>query len=347
MKAIILAGGVGKRLWPISNKNLPKQFLKFLDQESLFQKTIKRFETCKSINEIVVVTNKNFETITKEQIEEINFKKKIKILLEPDKRNTAPAILFAIKTLKEKKMIEEREKLLFLPSDHLIFPKDKFLSYIERLSSFEKNKIVIFGIRPHKIETGYGYVKLGKKESKDLDLYKVDAFVEKPSFEKAKKFFLSENYLWNSGMFLFTEKTFKNEIKKHSPNLFEFYELSYDKFLKNFSKIEKKSIDYALIEKTKNILVQILDISWSDVGSWDSLYEVMPKDENENVVRGNVVTLDTKKSLIFSKKKLISTMGLDNIILVETEDTIFLAKKQKSQKVKDILKKILKKNNQK
>jgi len=341
MKAIILAGGVGKRLWPISKESLPKQFLKFLDQESLFQKTIKRFEECKFIDEIVVVTNKSFEKITKEQIEEINFKKKTQIILEPEKRNTAPAILFAIKTLKENFSIDENTKLLFLPSDHLIFPKDKFLSYIERLNSVQKDEIVIFGVRPHKVETGYGYIKLTQRVSKDLELYKIDAFVEKPSFEKAKKFFLSENYLWNSGMFLFTEKTFKNEIKKHSPNLFEFYEFSYDKFLKKFSKIEKISIDYALIEKTRNILVQILDISWSDVGSWDSLYDVMPKDENENVVRGNVVTLDTKNSLIFSKKKLISTMGLEDIILVETEDSIFLAKKQKSQNVKDILKKLI------
>ena len=167
------------------------------------------------------------------------------------------------------------------------------------------------------------------------------------SFEKAKEYFLSEKYLWNAGMFLFTEKIFEKEIKNCSPDLYIYYEMSFEKLLKNFSLMPKISIDYALIEKTKNVLVQPIEVSFSDVGSWESVYDIMQKDENKNVLRGNVLTSDTKNSLIFAKKKVISTMGLENIIVVETDDVIFLAKRGKSQKVKEMLEKMLKTQNKK
>jgi len=345
MKIIILAGGAGKRLWPISSKEYPKQFLKIFDNESLFQKTILRFEKFDYLDEIVVVINEDHLKIIRDQIAEIGFEKKVKILIEPKRKNTAPAILFAIKSLKESKQIDEKTNLLILPSDHLIFPKEKFLSYLENLKKQVLDKIVIFGIRPSRIETGYGHIEIGKNiegQNKD-NLYEVKKFIEKPEFKIAKKLFLSEKYLWNAGMFLFTEKVIFNELKKCNLDLHKFYQMSFDKFLKNFSKIPKISIDYALIEKTKNISVCPIDVSWSDVGSWDSIYDVMQKDDNANVTKGNVLTLNTKNSLIFAKKKLISTMGLENIILVETDDAIFLAKKGESQKIKDLIDKMLKK----
>jgi len=342
MKIVILAGGSGKRLWPLSDKSLPKQFLKFLDHESLFQKTCKRFESFKDLDEIIVVTNKDYEKFAKKQIEEINFQKKIKILIEPHQRNTAGAILYSIKYLREKTTLKSDEKILILPSDHLIFPIDKFLSYLEKLDKLSLNEIVIFGVRPHKIETGYGYVKIGKKI--DDNLCQVESFIEKPNFETAQKLFFSEKYLWNAGIFLFTEKIFRDEIKKHAKELYKFYQLSFAKLLDLFNNIPKISIDYALMEKTKKIMVNILDISWSDVGSWDSLYDIMQKDENSNVTKGNVLTLNTKNSLIFAKKKLISTIGLENVLIVETENAIFLAKKGESQKVKQLIEKLQKKN---
>ena len=341
LKIIILAGGSGKRLWPISSKSYPKQFLKFLDEKSLFQKTLERFEGFKYLDEIVVVINKDHLKITKDQISEIGFTKKVKILTEPDRKNTAPAILFAIKSLKKMKDIDENTKLLILPSDHLIFPKEKFLSYLESFENQILNELIIFGIRPNRIETGYGHIKTGKKISDNL--FKVETFIEKPEFEIAKKLFLSEKYLWNAGIFLFTEKILIQEIKKCNPDLYKFYQMSFENFLDHFSKIDKISIDYALIEKTKNISVCPLDVSWSDVGSWDSIYDVMQKDKNANVTKGKVLTLNTKNSLIFAKKKLISTMGLENIILVETDDAIFLAKKGESQKVKKLIDKMLRK----
>jgi len=341
MKIIILAGGSGERLWPISDKNLPKQFLKFIDHESLFQKTVLRFENFKYLDETIIVINKNFDEITKKQLKEINFDKKNLILIEPEQKNTAGAILYSLKYLKEKKALDENEKILVLPSDHLIFPKEKFLSYLEYLNDKTLNDIVIFGVRPHKIETGYGYIKLAEK--KDENLYKIDSFIEKPSFEKARKFFISEKYLWNAGIFLFTAKVFERELKKHSQDLYKYYQYPFDEFIKKFSDIPNISIDYALLEKTINVLVNLLDLSWSDVGSWDSIYDIMEKDKNLNVTKGNVLTLNTKNSLIFAKKKLISTIGLENILIVETENAIFLAKKGESQKIKNLIEKLKKK----
>lgn len=341
MKIIILAGGSGKRLWPISDGNVPKQFLKFLDHESLFQKTLLRFENFKFLDEILIVINKNFEKITKKQLKEINFKKKSTILIEPAQKNTAGAILYSLKYLKEKLKIQEDEKILVLPSDHLIFPKEKFLSDLEYLNSKNFNEIVIFGVRPHKIETGYGYIKLSEKI--DDNLYNVDSFIEKPIFEDAKKFFISEKYLWNAGIFLFSLKVFEKELQEHSEELFEYYQLPFQGLKDKFDEIQSISIDYALLEKTKNVIVKLLDISWSDVGSWDSLYDVMEKDKDSNVTKGNVLTLDTKNSLIFAKKKLISTIGLENVLIVETKNAIFLAKKGESQKVKDLIEKLQKK----
>lgn len=345
MKVVILAGGSGKRLWPISDGSMPKQFLKFLDHESLFQKTLLRFDNFKYLDEIIVVINKNFEEITKEQIKEINFSKKVKILIEPIQKNTFGAILYTFKYLIEKANLKKDEKVLILPSDHLIFPKEKFLFYLENLNDKIIKDILIFGVRPHKIETGYGYIKLGKKV--DQDIYRVDSFIEKPSFEKAKSFFISEKYLWNAGIFLFTQRVFENELKNINFELYKYYQMPFDILEKKFNELESISIDYALLEKTKNILVEILDLSWSDVGSWDSLYEVMEKDSNLNVTKGNVLTLDTKNSLIFAKKKLISTIGLENILIVETDQAIFLAKKGESQKVKELIEKLQEKSSKK
>lgn len=339
MKIVILAGGSGTRLWPLSNEKTPKQFLKFIDKHSLFQKTCLRFKNFKSIDQIFVITNKNLEKITKKQIKEIGFDKKVKVILEPCKKNTIGAFLYAFKILKEKFSLKKKEKILFLPSDHLIFPNEKFLSYIEALKSIKTKKIIIFGIRPNKIETGFGYIKISEK--KDSKLYVLQDFIEKPCFEKAKEFFLSEKYLWNAGMFFLTEEIFSKELKKNCQDLYTIYENSFEVFLNNFSKIPSISIDYALIEKTKNILVNILDISWSDVGSFESLYDILQKDKNSNVTKGNILTLNTKNSLIFSKKKIISTIGLDNILLIETNDAIFLAKKGESQKIKELIEKSL------
>ena len=341
MKIIILAGGSGKRLWPISEDNLPKQFLKFLDHESLFQKTVLRFENFKYLDEIFIVVNKNYEEITKQQLKEINYNKKYTIIIEPDQRNTFGAILYAIKYLKENKKIDDNEKILILPSDHLIFPREKFLAYLENLNNKNFNEIVIFGIRPYKIETGYGYVKILEKVEDDI--YRVDSFIEKPSFKNAKKFFISEKYLWNAGIFLLTSKIFEQQIKKYASELYEFYNLSFSELNKKFCEMQSISIDYGLLEKSSEILVNPLELTWSDVGSWDSLYDIMDKDENLNVTKGDVLTLNTKNSLIFAKKKLISTIGLENILVVETDNAIFLAKKGHSQKVKLLIEKLQKK----
>jgi len=338
MKIVILAGGSGKRLWPLSSNDFPKQFLKIFDKESLLQKTCLRFKDWKFLTDIFVVINKKHKKIIKKQIKEINFQEKIRIIIEPEQKNTAGAILFTFKHLKEFYHLNEDEKILFLPSDHLIVQNEKFLANLEDLNSKSLNDIVIFGIQPKKPETGYGYIKYSDKY---LDtLFKVDSFVEKPSFDKAKEFISDGKHLWNAGIFLFTEKIFKREMQSYCSDMFDFYKLPYKKLIRNFFKARNISIDYALLEKTPNILVNILDVSWSDVGSWDSVFEAMEKDDNLNVLKGNVLSLDTRNSLIFGEKRVILTIGLKDILAIETPDKILIAKKGESQKLKKLLEKI-------
>jgi mannose-1-phosphate guanylyltransferase/mannose-6-phosphate isomerase len=338
MKIVILAGGVGSRLWPYSKSNFPKQFLKFSKDFSLLQETILRFKDASFVKEIIIVTNEKYFLLTKKQIEKIKINKTIDILVEPESKNTFPAIFLSLKYLEEKFSLNENEKILILPSDHIISPMDKFLKILEKLENKKTEKIITFGIRPTKPEPGYGYIKI--KEKKEDLLFEVSKFHEKPSIDKAKEYLMDKNFYWNLGIFLFSKKIFLEESKKYILNFSTNINLSYLDFLKNFENLENISIDKALLEKTKNISLCPLNISWSDVGSWDSIYDLLEKDHNNNALLGNVITVDTKNSLIISDKKLISLVGIEDIILIETEDTIFLTKKNSSSKTKELLEKL-------
>ena len=341
MLSAILVGGSGTRLFPFSRKNFPKQFLKIWDNESLFQKTVKRnLNTVNSINDIIIITNNDYQFHIKNQLKEILDKEfPLNIILEPIGRNTAPAIALAAKYALEKLNADENEVLFISPSDHLISPDDKFKEYVKKAEDLAKQGyIVTFGIRPNKPETGYGYIEKNGKLETEIEAYKVKQFHEKPDLETAKKYVLSGDYFWNSGMFAFSIKTILEEFKKYAPEIYNLLEnKTFEEVIITFSDMPDISIDYAVMEKTDKAVVLPLDIMWSDVGSWDSVYEVSEKDGNQNVKIGNVIDIDTKNSLIMGDKRLIATIGLEDLIIVETPDAIVIAKKGEGQKIKDLV----------
>lgn len=340
MHIVILAGGSGMRLWPVSRKDLPKQYLSFGDKLSLLQKTTNRFLRSPLTESISISTNADQAARVKEQLSEIDPEQKTGILVEPYSRNTAPAIAFALRSLEEHKNVKESDSILVLPSDHLIEPESVFLQYLEMIDPVVRNnQLVIFGIRPTKPETGFGYIQIGKKQ--DWLTYKVKRFVEKPNRHVAESYLASGDYYWNAGMFAFSAGLFWRKLEEHAPEIYAAMQGTTREIETRFAQIPDLSFDYAVLEKSENTLVCPLPVSWSDVGCWDSVYDTMNKDENQNVQIGNVVSIDTKNSLIFGGKRLISTVGLEDMLIVATEDATFISKKGESQKVKEIVQKLI------
>ncbi|MGC9120041.1 MAG: mannose-1-phosphate guanylyltransferase/mannose-6-phosphate isomerase, partial [Sulfurihydrogenibium sp.] len=337
MKAVILAGGSGTRLFPLSRKNFPKQFLSLDSSKSLFQKTVERcLKAVGNINDIIIITNNEYQFHVKNQLEDIGIKDFKNIILEPIGRNTAPAVALAVRYALDKLNVTENETLFISPSDHLISPEDRFVDYVKKADYFaKKGFIVTFGVNPTKPETGYGYIEADMPIE---EAYKVKQFHEKPDLKTAQKYIMAGNYYWNSGMFTFSIKTILEEFKKHSPDIFnQINEKTFEEVVISFTDMPDISIDYAVMEKTDKAVVLPLNIVWSDVGSWDSVYEVLDKDENENVKVGNVIDIDTKKSLIFGNERLIATVGVEDLMVIETPDVIVIAKKGEGQKIKDLV----------
>jgi mannose-1-phosphate guanylyltransferase/mannose-6-phosphate isomerase len=330
MKVIILAGGGGTRLWPLSTEDFPKQFLNLSGEHSLLQKTVLRFSKAPFVNEVLISTNPLYQPLVQKQLQAIGAD--CRILVEPCRRNTGPAIAFALKTLNA----APQEPILVLPSDHLIEPESVFLRHVEQIQETLSEQIVLFGIRPTKPETGFGYIRVGAPFN--AFTHRALAFVEKPNLEKAAAFLKSREYYWNAGMFAFTPEVFFQELREHTPIISTLFAGASYETMPNIS------IDYALIEKTKRLVVCPLPVEWSDVGSWDSVYEMMEKDQNQNALQGNVVAIDTKNSLILGGKKLISTIGLEDLLIVETSEAIFISKKGKSQQVKELVERLAKKD---
>lgn len=338
---VILSGGSGTRLWPYSRSLYPKQFLPLVSESTMLQDTIARlnqFDESVKIDAPVVVCNEDHRFMVAEQLRDMGSKSG-GILLEPFGRNTAPAIALAA--------LENPDAyLLILPADHVIKDIKAFeKSIVVARQQAQKDKLVTFGIVPTAAETGYGYVKNGVMIDKNV--FAVDKFVEKPDQVTAESYIQSGNYLWNSGMFLFKASRYIEELEKFNPEMIavcrkalkgKTVDLDFTRIdAEAFKLCPDDSIDYAVMEKTKDAVVVPLDADWNDLGSWSALWEVSSKDENDNVFKGDVLAEDTSGCYVQTDKKLIATIGLEDTVIVETDDAIMVAKKDRVQDVKTIV----------
>jgi mannose-1-phosphate guanylyltransferase len=347
MYAVIMAGGSGTRLWPKSRKDKPKQFHNLISSHTMLQETIERIKPIIPLKNILIVAGKSHLKSIREQLPEIPSQN---LFLEPVAKNTAPAIGFAAMALSK---IDPDATAAFLSADHFIAKKEEFskiLKISEEIANKE-NTTVTIGINPTYPETGYGYIQLGK-EFKEIDghnVFYVKEFKEKPDIKTAQKYVASWQYLWNSGMFIWKIKTLLDLFSKHQPKLYKqlqkiknaIGQKNQDQLIKaEYDKIDEDSIDYAILEKTKKIIVVPADIGWSDVGSWSSLKDVLSFGSNQNVVAGRHLGIDTTNCLIQGGSRLIATIGLDNFVIVDTDDVLLVCPKNKSQDVKKIIEKI-------
>jgi mannose-1-phosphate guanylyltransferase/mannose-6-phosphate isomerase len=335
MKSIILAGGSGSRLWPLSRDMYPKQLLALDKSESLLQQTFSRLNTIMSASDIITITNvKHYQDI-KLQLNKIDSGNIV--IAEPQGKNTAPAIACSLEYLRQNS--NNDDVVLIAPSDHLIKDIEAFNKSVKEAEILaNEGYIVTFGIKPLSPETGFGYIKTDKKLSVG---YRVEQFVEKPNYEKANKYSKEEDYYWNSGIFMGKVSVFLDEFKKYVPDIYSNLNLlNFSKSLKiDFGVYEVMptiSVDYAVMEKSDKIALVELQSDWRDLGSWQSLYSVKAKDENGNVTSGKVLTNNVKNSFIYSQKEVVAVSDLEDVVIVETEDAIMACKMDKSQNVKKL-----------
>ena len=343
MYGIILAGGSGSRLWPLSRELYPKQLLNIMSDKSLLQSTFERLTHCMDKSNILSITNTKHASNVKMQIQELT--ENPIVLSEPVAKNTAPAIALAAKYILQK--TNEDPIILVVPSDHLIKDNEKFLATVKKGEKLaQEGYIVTFGIQPDYPETGYGYINTLKQ----LEVgYKVKEFVEKPDFETAKSYLKAGTYYWNSGIFMFKASVMMKEFAKLAPEIAKItnsvdFINSKDIPFVEFDKMPSISIDYAIMEKSDKIALLKLESDWNDLGSWKSIYDVSNKDENNNVFVGHVIDEGSKNSFVYASSKLVTTIGLEDTIIIETEDAILACKKDKTQDVKRIYETLKKQN---
>ncbi len=345
---VIMAGGVGSRFWPLSRTSKPKQFLDISGNgESLLQSTYKRFRKILPADNIIIVTSIDYETIVKEQLPEVTEKN---ILMEPLRRNTAPCIAYATYRIQS----QDPEALIVVaPSDHLIIREDDFLNQVNEGFSFVSSgeALLTMGIKPDRPETGYGYIQINGSSpinAGSSQFWNVKTFTEKPNLELARKFIESGEFYWNSGIFFWSAQSILNAIEKYLPEInsvfkagIPVYETTKEKeFIQNaYSLCNNVSIDYGVMEKADNVFVLTSDFGWSDLGSWGSLFDLKEKDPDKNAIIGdNVFLYDVKNSLIsVPEGKLMVLQGLDNFIVVESDDILLICHREEEQRIKQFI----------
>lgn len=327
---LIMAGGRGTRFWPKSTEEKPKQFINLINEKTMIQLTVDRVKKIVPIEKIFISTGEKYIDLVKEQICDLPHKN---IIVEPVGRNTAPCILLS--SLYIKQMYNDCN-IAVLPSDHLIKDEKAFLETLKIADDFVKNNresIVTIGIEPNRPETGYGYIKYNNNQKENV--VKVEKFVEKPNIEKAISYLNSKNYLWNAGMFIFNIDYMLKELEENYNNTYkllkqlpEIYCENYNEKLNElYPKSESISIDYAVMEKSKNIYVIPSDFGWDDIGTWKSLERYIEEDENNNYIKGQASIYNSSNNILYSENKKIIVIGLDNIFCIESDDKIVIGQK--------------------
>lgn len=332
MKIIILAGGGGTRLFPLSRKSFPKQFLQIVGKKSLFLQTIDRFKKIVAVQDIIVVTNKDYLHYVREELQ-ANECGEATVLAEPEKRNTAPALAYAACYCREKLGVSDSEVLFAAPADHIIQEgEESFAAAVKQAEEVAgQGKMVIFGVKPDKPETGYGYIETGEKMS---DIYSVISFTEKPDTNTAKLYLAAENYYWNSGMFCLSIDCLLEELALYKPELAVAVRQGFSYMTDNFKELPDLSIDYAVAEKSHRSVMLPLKVYWNDIGSWDAV-KYCPK-----VLQGDCLMLDCKKNLVFGNARFIAGIGLEELLIVDAQDMLLIVKRGQSQRVREIAEKL-------
>ncbi len=379
---VILSGGSGTRLWPLSREHYPKQLLCLNGEYSLLQDTVKRLDGLKDISDPIVVCNEEYRFLVAEQLRQLG-QSNVSIILEPEGRNTAPAL-----TLAALRIYEDNPNaiMLVMPADHVIQDQSAFQQAVQTGAELaQEHYLVTFGITPITAETGYGYIKRGKPinvpsgcndshltthtsrltvndsrltthdsrltpHDSRLTSYHIETFVEKPDTDTAERYLQSGNYFWNSGIFVMRADDWLKEIAGREPGIHKACKQAYEIGHQDgdFYRVDKpaflecpsNSIDYAVMEKTDRATVVPLEAGWSDIGAWPAMWELGEQDEQGNVLKGDIHTYDTKNSLLIAQNRYLATVGVDNIIVVETSDAILVANKDQAQNVKEIVKKL-------
>ena len=340
MYCVIMAGGSGTRFWPYSRHNRPKQLLKIIGETSMLQMTVDRLQKINTVQDIFIVTRQDLADVIKNEISGVAPEN---IIVEPSGKNTAPCIgLSALKIAK----LEKDAVMGVFPADHLIVGHKRFAKAVTSAKHIarRKNALVTIGLKPTFPSTGYGYIQYDQESDSDhLDAYNVKVFAEKPHLSLAKKFIKSGDFLWNSGMFIWSVDTFFENMRKHMPDLSNRLEqidklvTSGKDFKEAWEKIKPESIDYGMMEKAKDVYLIKAKFEWSDLGSWNTVYDNMHKNDKGNAIKGDGIVLDGKNNFIQSDNRLTAVVGLDNIVVVNTKDATLVIPKDHVEDVKKLV----------